>query len=101
MINEPTPVALILTVPDPAPVAILVTALNVPGALRSEGRESVTAPVEPDADIWFAVPAIDDTPVDDVKYVFVSSANVPAAVIFTNGVPLTQVGYANAPQEPI
>jgi hypothetical protein len=28
----------------------------------------------------------------DVKYVFVSKANVPAAVIFTKGVPETQVG---------
>ena len=31
-----------------------------------------------------------ETPVADVKYVFVSSANVPAAVIFTNGVPEDQ-----------
>ena len=45
----PTPVDEILTVPAPAPVAIDVTALNVPGALRSDGRERVTAPVDAEA----------------------------------------------------
>jgi hypothetical protein len=39
------PVASILTVPAPAPVAIEVTALNVPGARKSEGSDKTTAPV--------------------------------------------------------
>ena len=63
------PLASILTVPAPAPVATLVTAFNVPGALKSAGIERVTAPVATDAVIWFVVPVIDVTPVEEVKNV--------------------------------
>ena len=55
------PEASILTVPDPLPVAIEVVALNVPGALRSVGRDRVTFPVEAEAVIWFVVPVIEVT----------------------------------------
>ena len=69
VMKVPTPDASILTVPAPAPVAIDVTALKVPGALRSDGRDNVTAPVDADAVIWFAVPVIEVTPDEEVRQV--------------------------------
>src|SRR6185295_1085367 len=83
--NVPTPDASILTVPAPAPVAMDVTALNVPGARRSEGNDNVTAPVAAEAVIWLAVPAREVTPVFAMVMVSVAlpvvEIPVPAAMV--------------------
>lgn len=44
------------------PAVIVVVEAIVPGAMNVVGVDSVTAPVDADAVIWLAVPAIDVTP---------------------------------------
>jgi len=75
VIKVPTPFVSILTVPDPAPVATEVTALNVPGAIKVVGKDRVTAPVEAEAVIWLVVPVIEETPVEEVRQVAQARVN--------------------------
>ena len=74
----PTPEESILAVPAPAPVLMDVTALIVPGPRKSDGIDSVTAPVEAEAVIWLAVPVMEVTPPQPAQDVTVKA---PAWVI--------------------
>lgn len=61
-------VVLPLTVKSVVAVKVVVV-VNEPGVVIADGNDRVTAPVAAEAVIWLAVPAIELTPVEEVKQV--------------------------------
>jgi hypothetical protein len=85
-VNVPAAAVIVLVVPYDIDVPLIVVPVvaPVPPLATDNVPPSVIAPLVADDGVNPVVPPEKvETPVPDVKYVFVSSANVPAAVIFT------------------
>ena len=86
VVNIPVDAMLVVPVPPTASVLALKFVVEAFWMLNCDGIESVTAPVDALAVIWFAVPAIESTPV----FVIVG-ATLPITVNAEHETPVEQV----------